>query len=72
MIQFSLRHLLLFDAVVASFLGWLLYRLPAEQGTEVHISNGHALTYDAVTGRVWHESNPDDGSPADDSDKLGD
>jgi len=53
--QFSLRKLLLFTAVIAALLSWIGYKRPQRTGITVHVSNGHALTYDAQTGRVWRE-----------------
>ena len=50
--QFSLRKLLFFTAVIAVLLSWICYKRPQQTGITVHVSNGHALTYDAQSGRV--------------------
>jgi len=62
--QFPLRNLFLFTAIIAAALGWLFRRHPSQAGTEVHVRNGHALTIDAATGRVWRGPIPPDDSTA--------
>ena len=64
--QFSLRNLLLFTAVVALILAWLLREPPKQSGFEVRKINGRAYMVDAKTGRVWRRSISDSGATMDD------
>jgi hypothetical protein len=65
--QFSLRNLLLFTAIIAMALAWILHRHPRQAGFEVHLRSGRAFTVDAATGRVWRETNSENDSTANDS-----
>jgi hypothetical protein len=59
--QFSLRNLLLFTAVVAIALAWLL-RDPRHSGYEVQVRKGRAYMVDAASGKVWRETSSEDDS----------
>jgi len=65
--QFSLRSMLVFTAMIAVALAWLLRRPPTRTGFEVHVRGGHAITVDAETGRVWRGPIADSDPALDDS-----